>query len=258
GEASAQEAFTGRIGAPSPESGRAALAALNAAIVLVQQGQADALVTAPISKQALALAGSAELGHTEILARTLGMGPVAMAFFSERLRVVLATHHLALKRVAETLRAPRIVEVAALLRDALRMLFGAPAPRLALAAFNPHAGDAGLFGDEETRILAPAAREARALGIDLSDPQPADSVFRRARDGEFDGVVALYHDQGLIPIKLSAVGEAVHATLGLRVPRTSPDHGTAYDRAGTGTARPQAMVAAIELAAGCATRATPR
>ncbi len=244
-----QAVFAGPMGVPSADSGRAALAALHAAISLAQQGQAQGIVTAPISKQALTMAGSADHGHTEILARSLANGPVAMSFFSERLRVALATNHLALERVPKVLTSGRVVEVAVLLRDALRSLFGAPSPRLALAALNPHAGEAGLFGDEEVRILAPAVREARARGITLSDPLPADTVFRRARDGEFDGVVALYHDQGLIPVKLVEVGEAVHATLGLRVPRTSPDHGTAYDRAGLGTARPQGMVAALELMA---------
>ncbi|HET6344240.1 MAG TPA: 4-hydroxythreonine-4-phosphate dehydrogenase PdxA [Myxococcota bacterium] len=241
--------FTGPLGQASLESGRASLDALDAAIDAAQRGDIDALVTAPISKTALAMAGSRDLGHTDILARGLGKGPVAMAFFTNRLKIVLATVHIPLRQVFTALTPERVVEVARLMHHSLRDWYGLPAPRLALAGLNPHAGEGGLLGHEEAEILMPAVKLARADGIVLSEPQPPDTVFRRAADGAFDAVVALYHDQGLIPVKVLAFGEAVNVTLGLRVPRTSPDHGTAYDRVGLGTARPDGMLAALEAAA---------
>lgn len=240
--------FAGAMGQASVASGQAALRALDAAIDLAQQDKIGALVTAPISKEALALAGSQDRGHTEILARHLGQGPVAMAFFTDRLRLVLATVHIPLRQIFAALSSERVVAVASLLHHSLITHFNIAAPRLALAGLNPHAGEAGLLGDEETTLLGPAVTKARAMGIHLSAPLPADTVFRRTLDGEFDAVVALYHDQGLIPIKLLAFGDAVNVTLGLRLPRTSPDHGTAYDRAGQGTARADGMLAALAMA----------
>ena len=243
-----QPPFLGPVGEPTAQSGAAALGALMAGIHLAQQGQAQALVTAPISKQALAMAGSKDLGHTEILARELGTGPTAMAFFTPKLRVVLATVHIPLRQVFAALTTERVLEVSQLLHRSLLGNLAIAAPRLGLAGLNPHAGEGGLLGSEEETILRPAANRARALGINLSDPQPPDTVFHRALAGEFDGVVALYHDQGLIPVKLLSFGEAVNVTLGLRVVRTSPDHGTAYDKAGTGTARCEGMMAALDAA----------
>ena len=243
-----QGAFTGPMGQASAASGTAALNALMAGIDLAKRGDADALVTAPISKHALSLAGSTDLGHTEILSRELGAGPTAMAFFTPKLRVVLATVHIPLRQVFAALTADRVVHVTQLLHQALQRNLGVAAPRLGLAGLNPHAGEGGLLGHEEATILAPAVHRARALGIHVSDPQPPDTVFHRALAGEFDGVVALYHDQGLIPVKLLSFGEAVNVTLGLRVVRTSPDHGTAYDKAGTGTARCEGMMAALDAA----------
>ena len=240
--------FRGPTARPSAESGRAALEALLRAIELGRRRAVDALVTAPLSKHALALAGSNDRGHTEILARELGRGPTAMAFFSDKLRVVLASTHVPLDKAIETLSTARIVEVAVLLHRALVEYLGLASPRLALAALNPHAGEAGLLGDEEIRILAPAVEEARDRGVDLSGPHPADTLFHRAVHGEFDGVVALYHDQALIPVKLLSFGEAVNVTLGLSLPRTSPDHGTAYDKAGKGVARADGMIAALRTA----------
>ncbi len=246
--------FGGPLGEPSAASGRAALAALMDAIGLAQQGACDAIVTAPLSKQALAMAGSHDRGHTEILARELGVGPVAMAFYAKSLKVVLATVHIPMRDIWAHLSMARVVEVAHLLHDALLHHGGqvgasphAP-PRLALAGLNPHAGEAGLMGREEIDILQPAAALARASGIDLSDPVSADTVFLRASTGEYDGVVALYHDQGLIPVKLLSFGAAVNVTLGLQVIRTSPDHGTAYDRVGTGTARCDGFLQALHAA----------
>ncbi len=244
-----QASFSGSVGQPSAESGRAALAALDAAIEQAQRGEVDALVTAPISKEALALAGSTARGHTEILEERLGRGRAAMAFFAERLRVVLVTQHVPLRDVPKLLSEERVVDTARLFRDALVELLGIAEPRLALCGCNPHAGEAGLLGDEEEQVLAPAAARARDGGIDLTGPYASDSLFQRALAGAFDGVVALYHDQGLIPIKMLGTGAATHVTLGLSVPRTSPEHGTAFDIAGRGTARPDGMLAAIRLAA---------
>lgn len=240
-----QAAFTGALGQASAASGRAALDALMAAIRLAQTGQATALVTAPISKEALAMAGSHDLGHTTILERELARGPVSMAFFSDRLRVALVTAHMPLVQVFQELKPARTVEVATLLHTALSGWLKLPKPRLALAGLNPHAGEGGLMGDDEARCLLPAVQRAQAAGLNLTGPYAADSLFRRAYDGEFDGVVSLYHDQGLIAVKMLGLGNAVHVTLGLKVPRTSPDHGTAFAIAGRGTAKPDAMLAAL-------------
>lgn len=248
-EALTQERFTAARGAPSAESGRAALAALMAAIAEAQSGAVEALVTAPLSKHAIAMAGSTDRGHTWILARELGVGPVAMAFLGEKLRVVLATDHVPLRQLFVDLTPARIVEVAELLAEALRRWRRLERPRLALAGLNPHAGEEGLLGNEEERWLQPAVVAARQRGLDLSSPLPADSLFRRAYDGEFDGVVALYHDQGLAPVKMLGLGSTVNVTLGLKVPRTSPDHGTAFDRVGGGGIRADGMIAALRLAA---------
>ena len=241
-------AFTGPLGKASAASGRAALDTLAAAIDLCKSGRAHGLVTAPISKHALALAGSADRGHTEILSREMATGPTAMAFFSPQLRTVLATVHVPLAQAIRQLSAARIVEVARLFSATMRVHLGIASPNLALAALNPHAGEDGLLGDDEKRILEPAVVEARAVGVRLAGPFPADTLFRRAVDGEFDGVVALYHDQALIPVKLLGFGDAVNVTLGLTHPRTSPDHGTAYDIVGKDRARPAGMVAALQLA----------
>ncbi len=243
-----QNEFVGPRGVASAAGGRAALAALHAAIALANAGEVDGLVTAPLSKEALALAGSADRGHTGILARHLASGPVAMAFLGERLRVVLATEHLPLRQALAALTVERLVEVTGLFDAVLRRWPGLTRPRLALAGLNPHAGEAGLLGDEEQALLVPAQQAAVRAGYALSGPWPADALFRRALDGEFDGVVALYHDQGLIPVKLLGLGAAVNVTLGLRLPRTSPDHGTAFDRVGTDRVRSEGMIAALRLA----------
>lgn len=241
-------AFAGPVAVASAASGRAALDTLAAGIALCKSGRADGLVTAPISKQALALAGSADRGHTEILTREMATGPTAMAFFSPQLRTVLATVHVPLAQAIRQLSSSRIVEVARLFSATMRVHLGIASPNLALAALNPHAGEDGLLGDDEKRILEPAVAEARAVGVRLSGPFPADTLFRRAVDGEFDGVVALYHDQALIPVKLLGFGDAVNVTLGLTHPRTSPDHGTAYDIVGKNQARPAGMLSALQLA----------
>jgi 4-hydroxythreonine-4-phosphate dehydrogenase len=247
--ASVQEPFAGPRGEASAASGRAALAALAAAIGAARSGEIDALVTAPISKEALALAGSDDLGHTWLLARELGAGDaVAMAFVHERLRVILASDHVPLRRALDDLSGERILQVTEMLRGLLVTWGRLPTPRLALAGLNPHAGEGGILGREEEDLLVPVVTEARHRGIDLSGPHPADSLFRRAYDGDFDGVVALYHDQALIPVKMLGLDACVNVTLGLSLPRTSPGHGTAFDRVGTDTVSAEGMRAAVRLA----------
>lgn len=240
-------AFDAPRGKATRASGQAALDALMTAIEYARDDRIAALCTAPISKEALHLAGSQDRGHTEILARELGVGPTAMAFFGDRLRTALVSAHVPLAHAIETLSHDRIVEVTRLLRTALSQLDGAE-PRLALAALNPHAGEAGLLGHEEVELLAPAVIALRAEGLDVHGPLPADSVYRRTLDGEFDGVVSLYHDQALIPLKILGFGESTNITLGLRIPRTSPDHGTAYDRVGCDDIRAEGMIAALRWA----------
>lgn len=243
------EDYRGPRGAPSAASGRASLCALDDAIEAAKRGVIDAISTAPISKEALALAGSDDRGHTEILARELGIGATAMSFFASNLRTALVTTHLPLSDAIASLRPQRIVEVAALLSGSISLLDDVERPRIAIAALNPHAGEAGLLGDEERTIIEPAVADARAQGLDVHGPIAADSVFRQALDGEFHGVVSMYHDQALIPLKLLGWGESTNVTLGLSHPRTSPDHGTAFDRVGRKNVRAEGMVSALHWAA---------
>ena len=235
-------------GAPSANAGRASYEAVCRATADVLAGRLDALATAPINKTAWALAGLPWRGHTDLLAHLTGAADVAMMFYAERLRVVLATVHVALAEVPRLLTATRIERTIVLAHDELPR-FGFSAPRLVLAGLNPHAGECGLMGEEEEQALRPAIEAARARGVDVIGPEPADTVFMRALNGEFDAVIACYHDQGLIPIKLVAFGRAVNVTLGLPIVRTSVDHGTAYDLAGQGTADPSSMIEAVRLAA---------
>lgn len=229
-------------------AGRLAGAAIETAVAMAQRGEVDAIVTAPIDKHALSLAGYTDPGHTEMLAR-LTRTATAMMLASDRLRVVLATTHLPLRAVPDAVTAAAIVQAARLTEDGLQRWFGIAAPRIALCALNPHAGDGGRFGDEDTRVLAPAARRVGLVG-----PLPADTVFVRALRGEFDAVIAPYHDVGMTAIKVASFGEAVNVTLGLPFPRTSPDHGTALDIAGQGIADPASMIRAMRLAATLAAR----
>ncbi len=224
-------------------AGRLTGLAVEAAVGLFREGRVDAIVTAPGDKRALNAAGYHVPGHTELLRDLTGAPQVAMMLASDRLRVVLVTTHLALRDALSILTPERIVESGRLTARYLREWFGVAAPRLALCAVNPHAGEGGLFGQEEARILAPAAR---TLGI--AGPLPADTVFVRALKGEFDAVLAPYHDVGMTAIKVASFGRAVNVTLGLPVPRTSPDHGTAMDIAGQGIADPSSMKEAIKVA----------
>jgi 4-hydroxythreonine-4-phosphate dehydrogenase len=235
-------------GRVSAEAGRAACDAIERAVRDAQAGRVAALATAPINKEALALAGRHWRGHTDMLAELTGAPRVAMLFYAERLRVVLATIHVPLADVPRLLTRDRLRDVIELTAAALPR-FGFPRPRLALAGLNPHAGEHGVLGAEEQTTLEPAVQAARAAGIDVSGPLPADTVFVRALSGEFDAVIACYHDQGLIPVKLVAFGQAVNVTLGLPIIRTSVDHGTAFDIAGRGVANPESMIQAVLLAA---------
>ena len=220
-------------------AGRAAGAAIERAVTMAQRGEVRGIVTAPLNKSALFAGGYDFPGHTEMLAALTG-AKVAMMLASDRLRVVLATTHIPLRDVPAALTREVIVRVATITRTGLRDWYGIAEPRIALAALNPHAGEHGRFGTEDDVILAPAAREAG-----LSGPHPADTVFVRALGGEFDAVIAPYHDLGMTAIKVASFGSAVNVTLGLPWPRTSPDHGTAFDIAGTGRADASSMIHAI-------------
>jgi 4-hydroxythreonine-4-phosphate dehydrogenase len=240
------------------EAGRFAGLAIERAVALATAGRVDGVVTAPIDKSVLLAGGYDFPGHTEMLARLTGASVAMMLTSAERpagtaapasLRVVLATTHIALRDVPRELTVDRIVAIAATTGAALRDWFGVASPRLALCALNPHAGDHGRFGTEDDDVLAPAARAAGIAG-----PFPADTVFVRAMRGEFDAVIAPYHDVGMTAIKVAAFGHAVNVTLGLPFPRTSPDHGTALDIAGKGIADPTSMIEATLLCAAIAER----
>ncbi|WP_374674671.1 4-hydroxythreonine-4-phosphate dehydrogenase PdxA [Ideonella sp.] len=239
-------------GRVSAAAGAAAAHCIEAAARVVQGGQGRALVTAPIHKEALAASGVRFPGHTEMLQALAGGVPVRMMLANDELRVVLVTIHVSLRRAIDLLDEPGIVQTLRITDVALRR-FGIAQPRIAVAGLNPHAGEGGLFGDEERRVIAPAIASARALGIDATGPYAPDTVFMRARHapghtGEFDVVVAMTHDHGLIPVKYLGVEQGVNVTLGLPFVRTSPDHGTAFDIAGRGVADPSSLIAAARLA----------
>ena len=242
----AEAAF--RPGVLSSEAGQAAYDAICRAVSDAQAGTVDGVATAPVNKMAFALAGLPWKGHTELLAHLTGSGQVAMMFWSEPLKVVLATVHVPLADVPRLLTRDLLDAVITLAAQELPR-FGLPSPRLALAGLNPHAGEGELLGSEEARVLTPAVEAARSRGVCIGGPFPGDTVFGRTVRGEFDAVVACYHDQGLIPVKLLAFGQAVNVTLGLPIIRTSVDHGTAFDIAGKGVADPSSMIAATLLAA---------
>jgi len=235
-------------GVLSAEAGRAAYDAILRAVADATSGAVAAIATAPINKEAFRLAGLPWSGHTDLLAHLTGARDVAMMFHSDVLRVVLATIHIALADVPRTLTSALMERTIALTARELAR-FDKVAPRIGVAGLNPHAGEHGLFGREDMDAIAPAVDACQRRGIDVKGPFPADTVFVRAQRGEFDVVVACYHDQGLIPVKLVAFGKAVNVTLGLPIVRTSVDHGTAFDIAGTGAADPESMVAAVLLAA---------
>lgn len=233
-----------------PETaGRLTGLAVEKAVQLVRAGDVDAIVTGPAEKYALHIAGYKYPGHTEWLAALAGDVEVAMMLAAEALRVVLVTTHVPLSRVTQLLTTQLVVRIGRITLRGLRDWFGIAEPRLVVCAVNPHAGEGGLFGDEDTAVLVPAARQLRAAG-----PLPADTVFLKASRGEFDAVLAPYHDVGMTAIKMAAFGSAVNVTLGLPFVRTSPDHGTAFDIAGKGIADPSSMRKAVELAVELANR----
>jgi 4-hydroxythreonine-4-phosphate dehydrogenase len=236
-------------------AGRAAYEAIVAAAEDARGGRIDAIATAPINKEAFALADLPWKGHTDLLSFLCGGQSAVMMFYAEALRVVLATVHVALRDVPELISRELIDFVIALTARELPR-FGFPRPRIAVAGLNPHAGEHGVIGGEDEAVLRPAVHAARASGIEASGPWPADTVFGRAARGEFDVVIACYHDQGLIPVKLLAFGRAVNVTLGLPIIRTSVDHGTAFDIAGKGVADPSSLIEAIRLAATLVGRAS--
>ena len=242
-------------GRPSPSGGAASYRYVETGIRLTLDDTLDGLVTAPISKAMWHAAGHHYPGHTELLAALTETRDVRMMLVGKQLRVILVTTHIPLAQVPQTLSCERIEKTIALAATHLSRFHGLPNPRRAVAGLNPHAGEAGAFGDEEQRVIQPAVERARTQGLRVAGPFPADTVFVRAVNGEFDGVICLYHDQGLIPLKLLAWEDGVNVTLGLPIVRTSPDHGTAFDIAGQGKASPCSMQAAITLAAEMAQQA---
>jgi len=239
------------------EAGALAAACIRGAIRLARDGEAGAIVTAPLHKEALAAAGVRYPGHTEMLqAESVAAGtpvpPVRMMLASDELKTVLVSIHVSLRDAIHAVNANSVLETLRIAHAAAAR-WGQPRPRIAVAGLNPHAGEGGLFGDEEIRHIAPAIEAARALGVDAHGPFAPDTIFMRARHapghpGEFDLVIAMYHDQGLIPVKYLGVEHGVNVTLGLPFVRTSPDHGTAFDIAGTGRADPSSLIAAFKMA----------
>ena len=236
-------------GRPTPAGGDAAYRCVEAGVRLAMNGDLDGLVTAPVCKAMWHAAGHRYPGHTELLARLTRTPEVRMMLVGRGLRVMLVTTHLRLAAVPSALSIERIATTITLAAAHLRRFHGLERPRLAVAALNPHAGEAGAFGDEECRVIEPAVVRAREGGADVVGPLSADTVFVRATRGEFDGVVCQYHDQALIPLKLLAWEDGVNVTLGLPIVRTAPDHGTAFDIAGRNEASPRSMSAALNLAA---------
>jgi len=235
-------------GVLSAEAGRAAYDAICAAVKDAMDGRVAAIATAPVNKLGFSQAGLQWKGHTDLLAHLTGAPRAVMMFWSEPLKVVLVTVHVPLAEVPGLLTRGLLEEVIDLTARELPR-FGIARPRIALAGLNPHAGEEGLLGLEEGRVLRPAVDEARSRGVAIDGPFPGDTIFGRAARGEFDVVIACYHDQGLIPVKLLAFGRAVNVTLGLPIVRTSVDHGTAFDIAGKGVADPSSMIEAVLLAA---------
>jgi len=232
----------------SRAAGRAAIDCVEAAARLCIEGKLDAIVTAPINKEAIRMAGSPFSGHTDMLASLCGVEDSLMCFFAGDLRVILITIHLSLADAIKAITRERVMKTIRL-ADREMKRFGLDSPRMAVCGLNPHAGESGLFGSEEILEIAPAVEQCRSENINVSGPFPADTLFVRAARGEFDGVLACYHDQGLIAVKCLAFGQSVNVTLGLPIIRTSVDHGTAFDIAGRGTADPSSMIEAIRLAA---------
>ena len=235
------------VGIESAAGGRAAVEAVFAACDLTMAGETDAVVTAPLNKAAMHLADFPYPGHTELLAERTGAGKITMLLTGPNLRIVHVSMHVGLTEAIARVTQERVLDTIRLAADACRAL-GIARPRIAVAGLNPHASEGGLFGNQEAEQIVPAIAAARAEGLDVSDPQPPDTVFLRATKGAYDIVVAMYHDQGHIPMKLLAFDSGVNVSIGLPIVRTSVDHGTAFDIAGQGIAREESLIAAIDVA----------
>jgi len=233
---------------PTPEGGKACVSYIKKAVELALNKQVDGIVTAPISKEALKMAGFKWPGHTEMLADLTNTKDYTMMLIGKPLRVILVTIHTALKNVSDLITKSKVLKTIRLAKKACAML-NIRNPRIAVAGLNPHAGEAGIFGNEEFKKIIPAVKEAIKEGIPVSGPYPPDTIFHKAYKGEVDIVVCMYHDQGLIPLKMIAFDKGVNVTIGLPFVRTSPDHGTAYDIAWKGVADPSSMIEAIKMAA---------
>jgi 4-hydroxythreonine-4-phosphate dehydrogenase len=236
------------LGEVSALGGRLAYEAIDEAVARVMAGGADAICTAPISKAALHMAGYQYPGHTEMLAEKSGAPLVAMLMVGGGVRVVCATIHVPLATVPSRITTAGLEDLIGLLDRSMKRDFGIERPRIVVCGLNPHAGEGGLLGEEEGRVIGPAIEAARGRGIDARGPAPADVVFHQMLEGRWDVVLAMYHDQAMIPVKTLAFDQGVNVTLGLPFVRTSPDHGTAFDIAGRGVARPDSLIAAIRLA----------
>ncbi|HPO15765.1 MAG TPA: 4-hydroxythreonine-4-phosphate dehydrogenase PdxA [Candidatus Hydrogenedentes bacterium] len=230
------------------EAGRCAVEWVKFAVRLAQRQKVDGIVTCPINKECVHRAGISCSGHTDLIAEMTGSRDYRMCLFTDRMRIVHNTAHLSLRDAIDQVKTERITASIRIGDEALRRM-GLETPRIAVAGLNPHAGEAGAFGREELEEILPAIQECQRIGIDCSGPHPPDTLFGKMRDGEFDMVIAMYHDQGHIPLKLIAMDEGVNVTLGIPLVRTSVDHGTAYDIAGKGIAREQSLLAAIRFAA---------
>jgi 4-hydroxythreonine-4-phosphate dehydrogenase len=241
-------------GRPTPEGGSASERAVEVAVDLARRGEVEGIVTGPISKEALRLAGYEYDGHTEMLADLFDAPDCQMMMVDGAFRVVILTRHLPLGKVAETISARLIETGVTVVNESLEKCFGLRRPRIAVAALNPHAGEGGYLGSEEKEVIGPAVARLRQRGLAVEGPISADSLFHSSRARLYDAIVALYHDQGMIPFKMAAFDRGVNVTVGLPVIRTSVCHGTAFDIAGTGTADTGSLEAAIELAAVCARR----
>ncbi len=236
------------LSCPTAETGRAMEDYILTAVDLALEGAISAMVTAPITKTGLRMAGSAFHGHTELIASKTHTSNYAMMLAGDRLKVVLVTIHMPLENVSASLTTVEVDRIIALTHASLKSRFGITTPRLAVAGLNPHAGEDGMFGSQETQIIVPAIERARAKSISITGPLPPDTVFYHAVNGQFDAVVCMYHDQGLIPFKLIHFEDGVNTTLGLPIIRTSVDHGTAYDIAWKGIANATSMISAIDMA----------
>jgi 4-hydroxythreonine-4-phosphate dehydrogenase len=238
-----------RTGVAAAETGAASVAFIRKAVQLAQGGCLDGMVTGPINKEAINMAGCHYPGHTELLADLTKAQESGMMIIGGPLKIMFVTTHVAMKDLPSLLTQASIEKGIRLAHMAMTTLFGVKTPRIGIAALNPHAGEQGLFGDEEARVILPASRAAQRQGILASDPMPADTLFGKAARGDYDAVVALYHDQGLIPLKMVAFGSCVNLTVGLPIIRTSVDHGTAFDIVGKGIADAGSLIEAVKLAA---------